>query len=297
MKLLKKILTLGLTSVLLAFSTGVAFASNNEVSPIITYNDGHNEIYQKTTTYNLTESQPLPDLDIDDELEGVIVGYTTIDVYVAETLDPKTKNVIDSRLMTNEEVEMLQSGFSTYGSGSLSKEKLTLTLVVTDTGSGTYQAKGYARWGGLSPSASDSPDTKCDDYIAITWGGEFKATSKNITGNWIIDGKDGSSMSTSHFNLNESNTYGGYLWSFKEAQRNNYYDAYSYVQPVVKIARTYPNTYQGKQSGVTLTYIHTYNTFSGSASLELSANPTGSISVSTSKDQWPLQINCSGISY
>lgn len=290
MKMLKKLLGVGLCTLILINGSSAVYAKSQQVIPSVTYTQGANAIYQKTSLYrrdNMPQS-----LVLQKDLEGELVSCAFVEVYVEEKIDPVKNTVISSRLLTNSEVEALKSGADVRGGGTTSKGKLTISMWVTDKGSGTYVADASTKWSGFSSDLSSGP-ARGEDVVGITWGGEFKATSKNISGKDNMNG----SISSSKYSLAASDTYKGYAWRFKE-DLGIVMDEPKYVANTdasVTIKRTYPDKYQGKESTIKLTYIHTYAEASGGVSISGGSVP--SISISGTSSQWPLEINCPGILY
>lgn len=231
------------------------------------------------------------------------------------------KVITDSHIMTNDEVKdmnnnllttsLLQSGInedSTTGKvvtdsyiennlmtssttqAGASKYQLDISIVRFDMGNYKYTIQGHAEWNGLPASTKKGPSLG-EDTIALTWGGdgELKSTSRGIAGTYAISGDD------IDFYKSASDYQKGYAWNFEEliplGVRNDYAD---WVTCEVDLKKTYSKV-KNLETGVRLTYIHTYEQFSPSVSFSGSLIP--SVSVSGTTKQWPLEIDLPGFDY
>ena len=115
----------------------------------------------------------------------------------------------------------------------------------------------------------------------------YKQTYKTIAGTYY----NGSSIP---FSISDSDSYRGYCWSFEED--TGFFGATD-ILAAVDIEKTY-STFKNKETNIKLTYLHTYQTFTGSASLTYGADGwAGGITVDPIEKDWQIQVDVSGLEY
>jgi hypothetical protein len=184
---------------------------------------------------------------------------------------------------------------SAIGSDQETYAKLTIYLTVYENSDGTYQAYSSADWVNTSTGTggSDWPATGLD-FISLTWGGggELKTVSKAASGYYQF------SQGSISFSRAQSDSYSGYCWQFndiKPALLTNYYA--DVINANVKIKKTY-STVQNKETNVKFTYIHTYQSTTGSISISGgTSGAAAGISLSSTPNKWQIEIDVPGVKY
>ena len=293
---MKKFLSCILACLLVMQFGIIAFASENEDAQPYT---ARQDFVGEDSLNGITDaavSTYFTDIKEENDLE--VAAATVQTVYVIETQD-EAGHITDSRLMNAEEVAKYekmrssQSPISTLANTWIGDDserhtggKLSLYLVVYRDSSKNYLAYGTASWDSGSNGAAVG-----NDFIAITWGGggELKRADYSISGEYQTSKK---SISFSRAN---SDTYSGYCWQFDEL-----YGGYSanYIDCYVKLSKTYTAT-RNKETGIKLTYIHTYQSVVGSVSFSVnsSADVAAGVSLSSCDKQWQIEIDVGGITY
>lgn len=242
-----------------------------------------------------------------------ILGITK-DVWVAEKLNDDGI-ITESRLLNKEEVDKfytesnvdslpngprtntLSSGATLELTGNDSSEMYLLSIsmsVIYDTGKQIYSIYGHASWEDklvwLTETYRAAEETYLD-YLGITWGGEgLKAESNSISGKYYDDDE------TYDFAKCMSESYQGFVWQFHE--KEGYLgDELQYVDARVSLSRY--TEFQGKETSVKLTYIHTYGKIENSVSF--SVDSEGKLGMSTnlseSEKQWKIEIDVPSLKY
>lgn len=219
----------------------------------------------------------------------------SVRVYVSEETEQiNGENVVkESHIMSKDEVEKMKKdsivSTSTLQSGG-AKYYLDITLVRFNMGSYKYTIDGHAEWASLGMSSEKYPAIG-EDVIALTWGGdgELKATSKGAAGKYAISNQD------VNFNLSKSDYQKGYAWNFKESIPIGFHQDFAkWITCTVNLQKTYTQV-KNKETGVRLTYIHTYKTYNPGVSFSGSGVPQVSLSGTTS--QWTLETDLPGFQY
>ena len=232
--------------------------------------------------------------DMQLELEEV----TTKTVYFEEGYDENGQ--FNSRVLSKSEVEQLvtsrkavaETNDSTRASNdSNSRGQLTITFSKSRDARGNYVLNAYAQWDTdpLTNEGSIHPYPG-DDYIAIRWGGDgyLKATGYSFAGKYT----DNSSMAGYRA---ISNTYEGYCWSFNErtALFGNVMDHAS----IVVVLDAYSDL-QGRETGATFEYIHTYQSKDASWSVDFTGTDfTAGATLYNCSNQWSIATDVDGLQY
>ena len=218
-------------------------------------------------------------------------------MYVKETADDND-NVIDSKLMTNNEVAKLKKelgrGWIFIGSPLINPstyKKLTCTMsVYQETADNSYIILTNATWEHLGVYISGESTPADKGYMAIAWGGNgeaFAASSMYFSGKY----QNGSNMSS--YSLAKSDTYNGYCWQFDETTGGLFASPMDYADAHVTINKKYP-AYVNLLTNVKFTYIHTWE----SVKPTITFGNNGSVSFSTSSTKWwPLEMDVAGLLY
>lgn len=183
---------------------------------------------------------------------------------------------------------------STYlGEDTTHEGTLTITLDVFRQENVTFTAYARADWDAVVTGLSTTPASG-KDYIALTWGGDgaLVQESKSITGSYYT-GK------TISFSRAQSDSYGGYCWQFNEVYNPVLLvpDWMEYASATVKLSRT-SSTLQGKETAMRITYIHTYQSTTGTISFEPgnSSSPL-SVELSSTPQSWQIEVDVPGLNY
>ena len=187
----------------------------------------------KTTQVGNSALSVINDQRISNYYEGIQVatGFEPVSatrqtVYVIDTLD-SAGNVVESRLMTNQEVSEYNARLSagqTRANTWVGEDgedhqggKLSIYLVVYKDSSRNYYAYGTADWeNGVYHGGVNGPSAGYD-FIALTWGGggELKNSSssdRSISGEYQYD------QGAISFSRAQSDTYCGYCWQFDDTK-------------------------------------------------------------------------------
>ncbi len=237
-----------------------------------------------------------------------ICSLVNYDYYISEKYD-KYGNVIDSHLMTKDEVDIYKnelkersvpfyvSNMTTKAYGLIDsdfeeKGKLSIGLVVTKNSDNTYTAFGNAKWNTTSiVGGANYPDAAGADFFSITWGGngELKCTKASASGSY----NNGTSISISRA---KSDTYKGYCWQFLE-KKSGTGSCMKNLSAEVNLKKTYSKN-RNKETNVICTYIHTYSKVTGSISFNAGKNNlAGGITLGTTEKQWQISCDVSGVKY
>lgn len=263
----------------------------------------------KTTQVGNSALSVINDQRISNYYEGIQVatGFEPVSatrqtVYVIDTLD-SAGNVVESRLMTNQEVSEYNARLSagqTRANTWVGEDgedhqggKLSIYLVVYKDSSRNYYAYGTADWeNGVYHGGVNGPSAGYD-FIALTWGGggELKNSSssdRSISGEYQYD------QGAISFSRAQSDTYCGYCWQFDDTKGAYFAD---YIDCYAKLSQTYSG-YLGKETNIRLTYIHTYQAAVGTISFEGgSSGAAAGVSLSSCDKQWQLEIDVPSIFY
>lgn len=254
-------------------------------------NDSQKEEYYSETIYyegeKLKEIQPFHA----DSDESVLVGAVEKVAYISETKNDEGV-VIESHLMNAKEVEEYKKSQLTrdsthMGDDKASQGRLEILIQVFREENKYYRAYGTATWL-LGDGGDINGQSSGYDFVAITWGGnnDLVQTSKNIHGT----NHDGSSIS---FGQAKADSYKGYCWSFNESFPN----FMKSLQAQVQIKRV-SDSLKNKQTSMKFTYIHTYQSTTGSITLQ--ANSSGlaaSVPLSGTTNKWQIEADVPGVTY
>ena len=293
----KRILSLLLALVLVMQFGIVAFAEESNREPSTDY-------YSEQETKSGKEALSVIDnervaehyADIQEKNGYEVVSATKQTVYVIDTLNSRGE-VYNSRLMTAAEVLQYKSDLMLKGNTWVGEDgethqggKLSIFLVVYKDSSRNYYAYGTADWKNGVYSGGINGPAAGYDFLAITWGGggELKNTNRSISGAYQYN------RGNISFSRAQSDTYCGYCWQFNETKGVYFAD---YIDGYAKLQKTY-STYQGKETNIRLTYVHTYQSTVGSISFEGgSSGVAAGVSLSSCDKQWQIEIDVPGIYY
>ncbi len=192
--------------------------------------------------------------------------------YVKEVIDTINNKVVDSHLMTNVEVEKYKNKKLMYLSdydydievgNDIEKEgALTLYLYVTQKSNGEYYCHGAAEWEPEKATFKQYPKTHPSleglDYIGIAWGGNGNLRATNdygVTGNY----GNGEYIKFSRSSTLNGRTK-GYSWIFDDKIPDDFmYTSARDIDVHANLKRKNNYIFGGK-AGVSLIYIHTYDT-------------------------------------
>lgn len=255
------------------------------------------DYYSEITYYTGEELENITPFSIDDSTVELVAAVEQT-VFVSETKNDNGE-VIDSHLMNEEEVKeyraLLNSPTtcdSTYlGSDNDSKGELTISLQVFRDENKEFRAYGKASWTyGIYDGNTSTTPAVGDDFIALTWGGNgnLVQTSKSINGTYQYSGNNIS------FSRAESNSYQGYCWQFAEKSGAYFMNN---LNCYVELGRV-NSTLQGKETAIRLTYIHTYQSTTGTVSFSpSSAGIATSVELSSTPSSWQIEVDIPGINY
>lgn len=289
-----------LISVFIALSLALScvmpvFASDNQDVQV------ESEYYAEVTNYtgnNISTYSPAAialNNRIKDGEPGTLVSGVSQKVYVSEERNDDGY-VIESHLMSEDEVNeyLSQTRAVIPPSGaedSTTKGTLTLTLLVYDRGTGNYAVYGTADWvcNAYSQPGVNTPAPK-DDYLAFNWGGDeaFTLSTKRISANYKIV------ESSATFSQCLTDPYSGICWSFLE------YDGVYGIDTIDAFISLYTTdpTVGSNETDVKLTYIHSYNSFTGSVSFTVGTSGlAGGIVATPTTDSWQIQVAVPGLKY
>ena len=305
---MRKVITLLLSlALVLSMSTMTAFASD------ISIIGNASDYYQKTThVYNSNDLGEIGDAKIAEQIRQMeisndmeLVGATVQEVYAVETLD-KNGNLMSSRLMNYAEVAEYKNKLaaksrssamasSAIGSDTERYLKLTIYLTVYKTTDNNYAAYGSGDWDNTS-AGTGGAQWPADglDFIALTWGGggELKTISKGTSGYYQY------SQGNISFSRANSDSYAGYCWQFQDTKRVGLTKYYAdIINGHAKIGKTY-STVRNKETNVKFTYIHTYQSTTGSISISGgTSGAAASVSLSSTPKKWQIEIDVPGVKY
>ncbi|MEG0407541.1 MAG: hypothetical protein RR623_01590 [Bacilli bacterium] len=253
-------------------------------------NETQDNYYSEVTYYSGEKLRNIQPYDTESENE-VLVSAVEKTVYVSETKDDNGA-VIDSHLMNVDEVKEYKNSLltrdSTYmGEDKTSSGRLTIQIQLFRDGS-TYRAYGNANWAIGAGTSAQAPSTGLD-FVALTWGGNnnLVQTSKSLS----ITNFNGQAMS---YGQAKADSYSGYCWSFNESVGGK--DMRS-LQATAQIKRV-NSTLKNKQTNMKFTYIHTYQSTTGSISFGAgSSGLAGSVNLSSTASKWQLEVDVPGIVY
>jgi len=234
------------------------------------------------------------------------LGSVSATIFVEERYDMVDGELIitDSRLLSEDEVMAIGiDNFEDLNTSPMpnaalvanSRGKLTIAfsgLYVLDGKGISCNLCGSAKWdvSVLNISGENIPATG-EDFIGITWSGEFTASSHNISGKY----QNGSSISI--YNP-DSIPNGGRVWSFNDIIRLSKYTLYAKDINLNMIIKKNVLEGNGNTAEAVLKYIHTYSKVNGSISIA-PGNKTvaGSINLSNTEKQWSLVCTVTDIPY
>ena len=223
-------------------------------------------------------------------------GDTTVTatVYVKEVyqeIDGK-QICIDSTLLSKSEVQNIgKENFknaqitrsSIYPGTSEVKEQLTLRLTIPSQASQNERdLRIYASWNGGSGKYGPAPG---DDFVGFIWGGEFDYYAESISGL-------NATKNPMIFYKADHEPNAGMVWGFKEAA-----PFMDYLNAFITLKKN-KLTGGGNTTSISAKYIHTYQSFAGTISINLSQEGFGiGFALSDCPQQWSLVASLSGIKY
>lgn len=230
------------------------------------------------------------------------VSATRQTVYIIETLD-YSGNVVESRLMTNQEVNEYNArvyagqltGNTWVGEDSEEHQggKLSIYLVVYKDNNKNYYAYGTADWENGIYFGGENGPSEGYDFIALTWGGDGElklASSSELS----FSGRYQYNQGEIEASRANSDSYSGYCWQFNEKKGNYFAD---YIDCSVKLTKTY-STSRGRETNILLTYIHTYEDAQGSISFDAgTSGAAAGVSIANVDRQWQISVEVPGIDY
>lgn len=237
-------------------------------------------------------------------LEAIVDDEATIGRLVAATVFVDEEYgyvdgeyiVINSRLLTQEEVAALESAVAEGGQVTSNyKGKLTITFACTPlsdtTKASKYKLTGKATWSGAAFSGVDGPSVGLD-FFGFSWSGGFSSSNRTAT---LSNNDDLGSIT-----LAEAVPNAGVVWSYYEKVRDPSIED-GYVFPVADIyCEISKNTLEGKgnTAEAVLKYIHTYQAATGSISISATAdNVGGGFSLSSCEKQWSIVCIADDLDY
>lgn len=246
--------------------------------------------YSEITYYTGDELKNIQPYNVESE-DGVLVGAVEKTVYVSEKKDDNG-NIIDSHLMNEDEVKEYKKSLSTrdsshLGNDSTSRGRLNILIQLFREGS-EYRAYGNANWAIGAGTAEQAPASG-RDFVALTWGGgnNLVQTSKSLS----VTRHNGSAMSYSQA---KADSYKGYCWSFDESTSSGDMDS---LQAIVKIKRV-SSALKNLQTSMKFTYIHTYQSTTGSISFSGgTAGSAAGVTLSSTSKKWQIEVDVPGIVY
>lgn len=258
------------------------------------------------STYVPASAQSLTSNDDGSE----IVGYVEATVYVENTYQNVNGEVVQtgSRLLSEEEV--LEIGKENFGSGSAQnypaplaeweeqkpKGKLTFRCFVMkyNTGTNRYQLFGGGVWENSGSLFNKDLPAEGDDYIGLTWGGDYSLDVYNADATWNIGTRFTPTLSDAVPNST-------LVWRFSEYNPPAGGFPSSYVNNVSCWANLRKNTLTGNGNTTSFLakYIHTYEATQGSVSISGSLTGGGSagFTLSNVSQQWSLVCMVNNIPY
>ena len=233
-----------------------------------------------------------------EDMQLELVQVTTKTVYVEEGYNETGE--FTSKILNKAEAEQFKNVVEKYNAGAgnsvngseskTNRGALTITLSYLRDAHYNYVLEGDASWAAGSGAGASYPSGG-EDYMAIRWGGDneyLKAKSSGFIGVYRGQVKMPGYQAL-------ANSYGGYCWSFEEYSSGKTMES---AGATVVMRNTY-STSQGREAGATLTYIHTYEELSASATI--SFNGSGErgvgITLSSCSKQWPLSVAVDGIKF
>ena len=325
-------------------TAGIAMSTFSYKAMAATYTTTANEGYYSETTYFLTEKayddyveeqqiaeQQTPSIKTmsigysDNDENKQFVSAVSKSVWVTEKID-KDGNVLDSELMTKDEIDELNnispSGIrdeyfrdTLFGGGGGGDDddgcefvgeetdddnhkRLTITIKVEyDTQLKQYNVVGTASWKAEWVwvwEQNEAAEELAEDFIALTWGGNETILGKDES----FDGSYYDGYGTFDGNKTQSDDYKGFIWSFYEKSG---YLGKEMEKATAKVTLE-PLYDYGKETNVMLTYVHTYNSLSleGEISIGYDGEDTtyaAGISIGIEENNWLTEISVPGIEY
>lgn len=251
--------------------------------------DDGEDVYEEIFVYDSTV-QPMSNSEVPEALLTVPEGETGEllravgkKVYVAQDYD-EDGNVVGSHLMTNAEVR------SSELIGEDDESFRGLTIFMQLFSSEMYPNEGYSIYGNAQWDESPN-DIFSDGYdqMAISWGGNqaFKAQSQHC-GGWYYNGSNFTGA------RNKSDMFTGYCWQFQE---HNGFGWIERMQANVSLERV-SSTVSGKETNAVLSYVHTYGEIVPSVSFNVgSSGINGGINLSTTVQNWKIEVDLGGLMY
>lgn len=268
--------------------------------------------YYSETTYYLTEAAYERGVPLDERIslgeENDFALAVQKDMWVYESTD-ESGVVTESRLLGREEAEQVKvlaataareqnttSSITPIDSKSESYYRFSGQFYVSwDDDENVYKLQGSISWENLLASwweTHKAAEEGSADYLGFTWGGGFLNSYSSASAKYYNDQKVEISTSIDEpyqakvWQFNEKSG-----WMGKELEQGNF---------EVRLSRTTP--LQGQSAIATMTYVHTYGKFDGTLSLKAGVDEGGitseiGLNVSTSEDNWQIQMSIVGLEY
>lgn len=286
-KFIKIFACVGLT-VLIAGNVALALLPQKTQEEVLTvYSDG--EQYAQTTYYRTEESYvsatgnqiESPSSESDSPVNFVMAVEKKVWIVQAEEPSGETAQTPLNK-------ENLQSASPTPLQ-TTDQHSLTVRLVVTEQ-DGVYHATGTAAWEKDTFGYVRGAEHYGDDYLALCWGGDATLQC------------DDHPFSAYAFNGDEiqgsrcvSNSYGGFIWQFRERDNIFRSTVAEHIQASVSIYKGFGEP-QGKTTSIKLAYVHTFNRSQTHVSLEHTEEEAFVVR-STEKNNWMVELEVGGIPY
>ena len=160
--------------------------------------------------------------------------------------------------------------------------------VYYDADKDEYIVSATAEWkkAGIFTKSKKRAEDLCLDLIVLTWGGELRAESENVYGEYT----DGSEIA---FSRNTHDSYGQFIWQFKEKSNRRQMSFATATFNLKKIGAALD-----KVTGVRMAYVHTYMATKAAVPIIFGRGlAADKISFSKSEERWRIEINVAGINY
>lgn len=233
-----------------------------------------------------------------DDMQLELVQVATKTVYVEEGYNENGE--FTSKILNKAEAEQFKNAAAKYNVGAenslndtkdgTNKGALTITLTYLRDAQYNYVLDADASWAAGSGAGVSYPSYG-EDYMAVRWGGNnehLKAKSRGFMGIY-----KGQVKMPGYQCL--ANSYGGFCWSFNEYDNGKTMDS---AGATIVMRKTYSAS-QGRETGATFTYVHTYEELS--TSTNISFNSSGDmdmgVTLSNCSKQWSLAVCVDSIKF
>lgn len=301
------------TSCAILLST-VFIANSQAISTYASYDDYDSNKYFDVYSEDFPEAFILTEYQAGTRSDSrsndmVSVGEVKATVFVEEAYTFVNDEVItiSSRLLNEEEVnsigieqfhdinDAINNSRVNAGTANNSYYKCVITMGASYqyAGSGVnWNLYGTGGWSNMDSDYMKGPAAGLD-YIGYTWFGdlEFKSPSASLTWSSAPPASMGLIIKEGGSHPNK-----GYVWSFNEYWQSGNTAARGFVQlaDVTLGLSKKVLTGGGNTANAVLTYIHTYDSVSGSITINQAG---GGFSLSSSVKQWTISCSLSGLPY